>query len=234
LVVNELLRPGVRRERLSLGIRLSYRETAAEEAVQPAIVELAVVAHVAAQFSEVGFACATAPVEGSLRIEEVGDGEVVAHAFDVAAIRRAVSNDVADADVRRDDSAPASAADVLEEKRQPHHGDVADVEHCWPRDDERARSLDLVRLEVVVGDGVVAGGDGSVGEVVVGVVGALDRILRRGDGVSITSDVQRLTRLVDRRRQSATSEAFRREVVGVGASREDRRLTRRDNEVALS
>src|SRR5260221_5971704 len=107
------------------------------EPVEPVVPELAVVSDVA-RVVEVALTRVAAPVERGLRVHVVGDGEVVTEPFDVAAVRLAVSDEVAGAEVRRDHAAVTAVADVLKEKGQPQHGAVAVVRDPRARHEKEA------------------------------------------------------------------------------------------------
>ena len=213
-------------------VRLAQREVSGDEPVEPPVADLAVVPEVA-RIAELRLASGAPPIDERLRVEVVRQGEVVAEPFDVAPVRWAVAHDVAHADVRREDAAVPAAANVLEDERQPHHRDVADVQHRRPRDDEVAGALDLLRLEVVVGDGVVARGDDAVADVVVQIVRALEGVGDGDRGVPLAPNEERLPLFVERRAEATTGDPARRDVVVRGARRGDRRLTGQREHVAL-
>ena len=110
--------------------------------------------------------CAASPVEPEARIHVIAQRPVVADVVDVTAIGRAVARDLVDAEPGRQDSAPSSRPHVLEDERQPEYRDFADVQHRRPRHQQVLRDeLDLLRCEVVIGNGIVAARDSAAAHV---------------------------------------------------------------------
>ncbi len=184
------------------------RELAAQEAVGPLVLQLAVVAHEPG--IEVRLPRAAAPVEPHGRVGVLVDGEVPAEVLDRPAIARTVADELRDAEARREQPAPPPLAHVLEDEGQPRHRDVADVEHRRARDhDAAAHHLHAARLEVVVRHREVAARD------LAGVAVEAHRVVRAPravDGRALGAHVPPLAAL-DGGRDVRHDAAPRREVV---------------------
>src|SRR5437016_11491340 len=101
-----------------------------------------------------------------MRVHVIADREVVTEVLDVTAISGTIPEQLAHSEARRQNPAAPSGAYVLEDERQPHHRYVADVQHRRTRDhDVFCDHLDLVGPEVVIGNRVVAAGDGTAADV---------------------------------------------------------------------
>ena len=148
--------PGDRCIRCAIALRqIRHRRFAADEAVDPLIPQLGIPAH------ETGVlicaARARTPVERRLGIHIIADGEKIANVRDAAPIRRAVSEEFSDTEVRRQHAATSAAAHILEEKRNPEHRDFADVQYARPRHHHvLGHELHILRSEVKMWLGVIA------------------------------------------------------------------------------
>src|SRR5205814_9174623 len=104
-----------------------------------------------------------APIERELRIGVIAEREIVAEIFEMPPVGWAVAENFTEAKTRRKNSASSPRPHVLEDERQPHHGNVADVQHGGTRDHDVLRDhLDLFRLEMIIGNRVVAAGYASI------------------------------------------------------------------------
>ena len=136
---------------------------AVQEPPQPVVTPLQVVARepevVRVPRIDVGTA---APVHPALYVLVVVDVEIVAQVLDGAPVQGAIAHDLADADARSQHAAPPPRACILKEERQPEHRHVIDVQHTGASHGQLAlHHLQLARAEVVMGNRVVAGGDGA-------------------------------------------------------------------------
>src|SRR5712671_3562139 len=136
-------------------------DSPADEAVEPPILELPVETYPARITG--AWACSATPIESEFRIHVIADCEVIAEIVDLTTVGWTVAQQLADTESRREHAASSPRPHVLENERNPHHGDIADVKHGRTRDHDVLRDhLDLFCLEVVIGNRVVTARDRAV------------------------------------------------------------------------
>src|SRR4051812_11843260 len=136
------------------------------EPVEPAILDLAVELHITGIAATVRRPRAASPVERDLRVHVIADREIVTDIVDLPAVGGTVAKQLTQTEARRQNPAAASGAHVLEDERQPQDRNVTDVQHRGPRHHQTLGDhLDLTGAEVVIGDRVVAAGNGAAPDV---------------------------------------------------------------------
>ena len=126
------------------------REVTRDEAVEPAVARLGPEREIASRV----------PVARHEKIHVVVDDEVVAETGDVALVIAGGAHQIVQAEAGDEDAAASPRANVLKNEREPHDGHVPYVQHGRPAHHHvLAEPLHLMRPEVVVGHGIVVGGD---------------------------------------------------------------------------
>src|SRR6267378_493198 len=144
--LGEILRmtPAQARVRRAVALIVTGKgELAVHEPVEPAVLHLTIDLHptrIALRRPR-----SASPVESKLRVQVIVDREVVTEVLDVAAVGRAVAKQLTDAEARRENTAAATRAHVLENEGEPHDRHVADVQYRRPGDHDVLRDhFDLV------------------------------------------------------------------------------------------
>ena len=91
------------------------------------------------------------PVSGHEHIDVVVDGKVVAEVREVPRVVACGTNQIVQAEPGEQNSAPPAPPNIIENERQPHDRDIADVQDRRPRNHRAlVDPFHLARCEVVV------------------------------------------------------------------------------------
>ncbi len=125
------------------------RELSAHEAIEPLVLRLTVHRHVPAG----------EPIPRDQYVDIVVESEIVAEVGDVPRVAARGTDEIVDAEVRKQNPASPAASNVREDERQPHDGDVADIEHRRPsHHGVLVDPFDLPGGEMVIGHRLRIGG----------------------------------------------------------------------------